>query len=258
MKWVLNNREVIALYEQWGVDMALDEEPQGLKRRKLSPPPPIDAKPQLVSGSQALSHIDTLRASLASLTSLDHLRQFQEQFQGCALKKTATNMVFGEGVANPLVMLVGEAPGADEDLQARPFVGKSGMLLDNILMSVGLSRQSNVYISNIIPWRPPGNRQPTLEETAICLPFVERHIELVNPQVLLLIGAVSAKALLNLDSGITTMRGQWVDYVTRYHNVSIRAMPLFHPAYLLRSPSQKQKVWADMLKLKCEFLDSVR
>lgn len=259
MKKVASNREALELLEQWGVDIALEESPQSRfsKPPRRSPDQSSDSLPPPVfhrSPSGPNPEIVSLRAQLKAIATLSDLLVFQSGFQGCALKRTATNMVFGEGADKPLVMLVGEAPGADEDLQGRPFVGKSGMLLDNILMSVGLSRKDNVYISNIIPWRPPGNRQPTLEETAVCLPFIERHIELVNPRVLLLVGAVSTKALMGTDVGITKFRGQWVSYTSAYEGKTFRAMPIFHPAYLLRSPGQKQKVWQDMLKLKLDVL----
>jgi len=147
-------------------------------------------------------------------------------------------------------MIIGEAPGADEDKQGKPFVGMSGQLLEKILATIGLSRQTNFYISNIIPWRPPGNRQPTPNEIAICLPFIERHIELIAPKFLLLTGSTSNKALLRAKEGITQLRGQWHIYQTPTTKESIEALTIYHPAYLLRSPLKKREMWKDMLTLK--------
>lgn len=251
MKRKQSPSNLIDLYEDWGVDMAFGPGPFN----KIGP---LKDKPQESRKTRApffTQEVQFIRDRIQKVLTLDQLRGLLEDYEGCALKKTATKTVFGYGALNPRVMIVGEAPGADEDVQGKPFVGKSGMLLDNILKSVGLSRETNVYIGNIIPWRPPGNRPPTLEETSLCLPFIERHIELICPQVLLIAGAVATKSLLGLDSGITRFRGQWMMYTTAFEKKPIKAMPIFHPAYLLRSPGQKQKVWQDMLRLKTEFLD---
>ena len=186
---------------------------------------------------------------------LDELRDALLAFDGCPLKDTATNLVFADGNREARVMIVGEAPGADEDRVGRPFVGVSGQLLDRMLAQVGLDR-SSVYITNIIFWRPPGNRQPTTSEVAACLPFVERHIELVNPDVLLLAGGASAKTLLARNEGIMRMRGRWHLYESTGMSRPIPALPTYHPAFLLRQPAQKRESWHDLLALR-DKLDQI-
>jgi uracil-DNA glycosylase family 4 len=184
-------------------------------------------------------------------TTIDELREEIRQFEGCALKQTAMNLVFADGNPSASVMLVGEAPGEDEDRQGKPFVGVSGKLLDQMLGSIGLDR-SSVYISNILFWRPPGNRSPTDGEIAACLPFVERHIALVQPKVLILLGGVAAKSLLRTKEGITRLRGRWTDYTPHIEGDGgspIRCLPLYHPSYLLRQPGSKRQAWNDLLLL---------
>jgi len=180
---------------------------------------------------------------------LGDLKQALEAFEGCALKKTATNLVFGDGNPESGLMFVGEAPGADEDRQGKPFVGVSGRLLDEMLTYIGRDR-STFYITNHIYWRPPGNRTPSASEVAACLPFIQRHIELVNPRVLVLVGGAAAKALLERTEGINKLRGQWFEYKTPMLTESIPAMAIFHPAYLLRQPAHKRLAWRDLLALK--------
>ncbi len=187
-------------------------------------------------------------ACAQAAATLDELNQAIQQFDGCALKQTAKNTVFSDGVAGARIMLVGEAPGQDEDRQGKPFVGRSGQLLDTMFGHIGLSRTENIYITNIVPWRPPGNRLPYTEELAACLPFVTRHIELAKPDILLLIGGFSAKALLHTQTGITRLRGQWKTYAP--DGLDIPALPLLHPAYLLRRPESKANMWADLCRLK--------
>ncbi len=159
-------------------------------------------------------------------------------------------MVFADGNPQAKVMLVGEAPGADEDRAGKPFVGVNGQLLDRMLASIGLSREENVYISNLINWRPPGNRSPSDAEVALSLPFIQRHIELANPAILVLSGGVAAKALLQTSQGITRLRGKWMEYKSDGMAAPIPVLATFHPAYLLRSPAQKGLAWQDLLKLK--------
>lgn len=166
-----------------------------------------------------------------------------ETFDGCALKHTATRLVFADGNPQARLMFVGEAPGRDEDIEGLPFVGRSGKLLDRMIAAIGLDR-SSVYIANVIPWRPPGNRTPTPQETQICLPFIQRQIELVNPDVLVTLGNPSTQTLLSTRDGIMRTRGRWFDYDTGTR--TIRALPTFHPAYLLRSPSYKRMSWQDL------------
>lgn len=197
---------------------------------------------------------------------LEELRAALEGFDGLSIKQTATQLVFSDGNPNARVMLIGEAPGADEDRMGKPFVGVSGQLLDRILKCIGLDRTADdpaqaLYISNILNWRPPGNRTPAPAEVDIALPFIERHIALVKPRALILCGGVSAKALLDRAEGISRLRGRFQDYVPLTPGISadmtpIPALATYHPAYLLRTPSQKKAIWADMLILK-EKLNSI-
>ena len=193
-------------------------------------------------------------SAAAQAADLDGLRRAIQDFEGLSVKRTAKNMVFCDGNPQADIMVIGEAPGADEDRQGKPFVGASGQLLDKIFASIGLSRAEGLYISNILNWRPPGNRTPTAEEMQIALPFIERHIALVQPKILVLAGNVAMKTLLNTSSGITRMRGQWQDYTPHHPELglegSLPALPIYHPAFLLRTPIQKSKVWADMLSLQ--------
>ncbi len=178
------------------------------------------------------------------------LRAALAAFEGCPLKATATNLVFADGNPEARIMLIGEGPGADEDRQGLPFVGRSGQLLDRMLDCIGLSRRDNAYISNVIFWRPPGNRTPTPAEIAVCLPFVERHIELVDPAVLLFLGGISAKTLLGRSEGILKLRGRWAGYQHVGLSHPIPALPTLHPAYLLRQPAQKRLAWRDLLSVQ--------
>ncbi|MBM3645250.1 MAG: uracil-DNA glycosylase [Alphaproteobacteria bacterium] len=181
-------------------------------------------------------------------TSIAELEEAVRAFDGCALKRTAKHTVFADGVAGAPLMVVGEAPGADEDRIGKPFVGVSGQLLDRMLAAIGRSRTENAYITNILFWRPPGNRTPTPAEQAICLAFTRRHIELAQPKVVLLAGGVAAKALLDTTDGIIRMRGKWTELALG-DGRTVPALPTFHPAYLLRTPASKRQVWADLLAL---------
>lgn len=189
------------------------------------------------------------RALASSCTNLTELKTALENFTGCELKKHATNTVFADG--NPLgrIMLIGEAPGRDEDLQGLPFVGRAGKLLDRMLASIGLDR-TKVYITNVLNWRPPQNREPTPEEAAACLPFLHRHIELAEPQVMILLGAVSVRHVLGLSDGIMRLRGRWESYQCAGLHRAIPVMPTLHPAYLLRQPSAKRLAWRDLLTVQ--------
>jgi uracil-DNA glycosylase len=211
-------------------------------------PPPQRATAPLPAG--ATGH-QLARAA----NSLAELRAALGAFDGCPLKGTATNLVFADGNPEARVMIVGEAPGADEDRIGRPFVGVSGQLLDRMLAHVGLDRGS-VYITNILFWRPPGNRTPTAAEIAACLPFVERHIELVGPDILVLAGAASAKTLLARNEGITKLRGRWLLYESAGMARPIPAIAVYHPAFLLRQPAQKRDAWRDLLSIR-DKLDSI-
>lgn len=210
---------------------------------------------------------EALKLARACAT-LDELREAIAAFDGLAIRKTATNMVFCDGNPKAPVMLIGEAPGADEDRLGKPFVGVSGQLLDKILGWIDLSRKEEdpakaIYISNILNWRPPGNRTPSPAEIEISLPFIERHIALVKPKVLILCGGVSTKALMNRPEGISKLRGLFHAYVPQTPGIMEPAEPIpalatYHPAYLLRTPSQKQAVWSDMLLLQQKLRETGR
>jgi DNA polymerase len=199
--------------------------------------------------------VQTASRLAAAANSLDELKAAVEAFEECPLKKTATNTVFADGNPAARIMFVGEAPGADEDRQGKPFVGVSGQLLDRMLAAIGLDRHAedvanSFYITNIVFWRPPGNRNPTTNEIAACLPFLERHIELVQPDILVALGGPAAKTLLGRAEGITRLRGQWHPYSAPRLAAPIDAMALFHPAYLLRSPAHKREAWRDLLAIR--------
>ena len=209
-------------------------------------PPPRALPPQsapLAPEAAAMA----AREAAGRARSLDELRDILAGFHGCALRQTAKQLVFADGNPEARVMFVGEAPGREEDLAGLPFVGPSGKLLDLMLNAIGLTRAS-AYIANVIPWRPPGNRTPTPQETAICLPFIARQIALVDPDVLVCMGGPASQTLLNLKDGIRKTRGRWLTYHTGARD--IRALPTFHPAYLLRSPLEKRNAWRDMLEIK--------
>ena len=187
------------------------------------------------------------REGARNAQSLDELRALLDNFEGCMLRSTATQLVFAAGNPGARVMFVGEAPGRDEDIAGEPFVGRSGKLLDLMLRAIGLDR-TKAYIANVVPWRPPGNRTPTPHETAICLPFIRRQIELANPDFLVCLGQPSTQTLLGTREGITRTRGRWFKFDTGTRE--IRALATYHPAFLLRSPLQKRFVWRDFLALK--------
>lgn len=237
---------------------AMQEAPQAA----LSTPHPAASVPP-VAPAVAQPALGETNNAAAAATAADLAKAAQDLlalqaamqgFDGCPLKKTAKNTVFSDGVADAKIMLIGEAPGQDEDREGRPFVGRSGQLLDAMLASIGLSRDENLYIANIVPWRPPGNRTPTSDEIALCAPFIRRHIELVQPDILLLVGNISNKTLLGTETGITKLRGQWQNYLPDTAN--IKTLPLLHPAYVLRRPETKAAYWADLCALKQHMLNA--
>ncbi|PCI43854.1 MAG: uracil-DNA glycosylase [Alphaproteobacteria bacterium] len=183
--------------------------------------------------------------------SLTELNEVIRNFDGCHLKKTATHTVFCDGNPNSRIMLVGGSPGVDEDRHGRPFAGESGQLLDRMFKAINLSREKDFYMANILPWRPPGNRAPTAEEITICLPFIKRHMELFDPELIILLGGISAATLLNNPVGITRLRGKWAEYDLNGRKIPVR--PLFHPAYLLRQPKAKGDTWEDLLDIKARI-----
>jgi uracil-DNA glycosylase family 4 len=188
--------------------------------------------------------IGNAQVAAASATTLAELQAALEAYDGCGLKRTATNTVFADGVASGRILLIGEAPGRDEDRVGKPFVGRAGQLLDKMLASIGLDRKTNAYITNVINWRPPDNRDPTPEEAAQCLPFLRRHIELADPQVIILLGAVAARHVVGVNEGIMKLRGHWLEY--RVGTRMVPLMPTLHPAYLLRQPAHKKLAWRDL------------
>jgi uracil-DNA glycosylase len=250
-------RQLLAFYLEAGVDCALSDEPvdrlSDLAIVPVASEAPLSQPVRTIPAAVPALRGDTPPAPEAAIHSareaartastLEVLRELLEKFDGCALKSTATRLVFADGNPQARIMFVGEAPGREEDLEGLPFVGRSGKLLDRMIGAIGLDRTS-AYIANVIPWRPPGNRTPTPQETQICLPFIQRQIELVNPDVLVTLGNPSTQTLLSTREGIMKTRGRWFDYDTGTR--VIRALATFHPAYLLRSPSYKRLSWQDL------------
>jgi DNA polymerase len=219
-----------------------------------SPVPAAMFAPKLVEATASIAAPapQPMPPPTIAANSIDDLREELLRFEGCPLKQTAMHLVFADGNPKAKIMFVGEAPGEDEDRQGMPFVGVSGKLLDRMLAQIGLDR-SSVYISNVLFWRPPGNRSPTDAEIAACLPFAERHIALANPKILVMLGGVAAKSLLRTKDGITRLRGRWTDYTPhlgRADATPIRCLPFYHPAYLLRQPGAKRQAWNDLLLIK--------
>jgi len=252
---------------QAGADEAVEERPvdryaeSAAAARPAAPPRPIEptaaaraapgsagpaAASPLISNDEVVSGA---RALAQSADSLDALRTALADFDGCPLKATAMNLCFADGDPRARLMIVGEAPGADEDRQGKPFVGRAGQLLDKMLKAIGLER-GEVYITNLLYWRPPGNRTPTAAETAACLPFLQRQIELVEPELLVFAGGAAAKTLMGTTSGILSLRGKWTNYSHAGLPAPIPALPTLHPAYLLRQPAQKRLAWRDLLAIK--------
>ena len=184
---------------------------------------------------------------ISSIKTLESLHAFMSEYKKCELHKSATNMVFSDGNPKSKIMLIGEAPGHDEDIKGKPFVGRSGKLLDKMLNAIELSRDK-VYIANIIPWRPPNNRRPTDDEINMCLPMIKKHIEIINPSAILLLGSTATYALIKNSEGITKIRGKWVDI--EINRKKYPMLPSYHPAFLLRQPAQKKFSWEDLKNLK--------
>jgi DNA polymerase len=264
-------RELLDFYAASGVDAPVGETPANrlataqadvapLADATPTPPPDRPAvrfqpvAPELPAitaapGAPAAPDIAVMAAREAarSAASLDELRAMLAKFEGCALRTTAKQLVFADGNPQARVMFVGEAPGREEDLEGLPFVGRSGKLLDLMMAAIGLDRTS-AYIANIIPWRPPGNRTPTPQESQICLPFIQRQIELANPDILVCLGGPASQTLLGVKEGIKRTRGRWFNFHTGTRE--IRAIATFHPAYLLRSPLEKRFAWRDFLAIR--------
>ena len=268
--------EVLHWHREAGLEEAIGETPHDRYAEEKQPPwrpffpesfPQLSSQPSLVpeatvaeraprgkarkAGREPEEKTDTgilkARTLAQGASSLKDLRAALKGFEGCDLKRSARSLVFADGNPEARVMLIGEAPGAEEDRQGLPFVGRSGQLLDKMLAAIGLNRDS-AYITNILPWRPHGNRNPTTGEIELLRPFVERHVQLAEPEVLLLVGGVAAKSLLQVATGILKLRGRWTE--CRIGERCFPALPTFHPAYLLRRPQDKALAWHDFLSLK--------
>jgi len=260
---------LLRFYQAAGVDVACEEEPVD-RFAKIEPSPPQSNQPVLTTTTAlkdevgkprplsrppitTVATIENARRQVQEATNLEELRQLLLAYEGCSLKLTAKNTCFADGTPMSALMLVGEAPGRDEDLEGRPFVGRSGQLLNRILAAIGLQRDQ-VYIANVVPWRPPGNRVPTAMEIELCRPFIERQIELARPQFLVALGGPATKFLTGHE-GILKLRGRWLDHKTAA-GTTIPVMPTLHPAYLLRTPAHKKFVWQDFLQIQQRLLSS--
>ena len=236
-----------------------DLQPAGARPARAADPPPARPPPARPTGRGAPAGFDLpmggeaaiadARGAADAAATLAELEAAIRAFGGCPLKVTATNTVFADGNADAAVMVIGEAPGAEEDRQGKPFVGPAGRMLDRMLAAIGLDRADSAYITNILPWRPPGNRSPTESEIAICRPFIDRHIALKRPRLIILAGGVSAKALLGTKDGIMRLRGAWREIAVPGLGAPVPAMATFHPAYLLRQPAAKREAWRDLLQV---------
>ena len=210
----------------------------------------VSARDSSFTPSPTDEGVKTAKSAVKDVETLEDLKNAICSFTACNLKNTAMNTVFADGNKDSKLMLIGEAPGADEDRIGLPFVGQSGQLLDKMFASIGRPRAEGFYISNIIPWRPPGNRTPTYAEIALCLPFIEKHIELVNPDFLVLLGGTAVSAILDTKESVSRLRGRWHSYEIKATGKQIPVLVTFHPAYLLRSPLQKKNAWKDLLFLQ--------
>jgi len=269
-------RELLAFYAEAGVVDAVQDEPVDRfaapqpSERTRQPPRPPSAGMDAGRGAPAAAAAPAVSAPQATIPdgaqaamarelarqadTLDALRAIMTDFDGCNLRLTAKQLVFADGNPEAALMLVGEAPGRDEDIEGLPFVGRSGQLLDRMLAAIGLDRTS-AYIANVIPWRPPGNRTPTPHETEICRPFIERQIELAAPKVLVALGGPSAKLLTGSSEGVMRLRGNWREHRTA-SGLTIPVMPTLHPAYLLRNPAHKKLAWRDFLEVQARLRET--
>ena len=277
----MTERQQLAALLDWYVAMGIDEAIGETPRDSFAPPPPraaaVAAVPSPASrptpsitlpplGAPAIARppnakpivpasneIAGARKLAEAATTLAELEAAIASFEGCALRKTATHTVFADGTPHAPVMVIGEAPGADEDRVGKPFVGRSGQLLDRMLAAIGLERTRNVYISNIVFWRPPGNRKPTDAEIALCLPFVWRQIALCAPRIVVLSGGTATSAMLGRAEGITKLRGKWFDLPVSGLDSPVPALTTYHPSFLLRTPARKSESWRDFLELQSKI-----
>ena len=248
--------EALRWLSEMGADEIIGEDPVNRLVAPAAKPAPAAAR--AAAAPAAAPVVVVPGQSAAAFGSLQEIETALAGFDACPLKKTATSLCYADGNPEARVMLIGEAPGRDEDIQGKPFVGRSGQLLDRMLAAVGLSRtaqdrESAVFITNVIFWRPPGNRTPTDAETQMCLPFLIRTIELQKPDVIVCLGATPAQRLTGRTDGILKLRGKWVTANVSGRNIPL--LPTLHPAYLLRQPAQKRLAWRDMLSLR-QMLDA--
>jgi uracil-DNA glycosylase len=249
----MENPPAVADLLRWYVAMGADEAIAEQPIDRLTTPAAAAAPPR--PAVAALPDPASARQLAAAATNLAELEAAIRAFDGCALKRTATNTVFADGASGADLMVIGEAPGADEDRLGRPFVGRSGQLLDRMLAAIGYDRRQNAYITNVLFWRPPGNRKPTNEEVAACLPFVWRHIALLRPKAVMICGGTATSALLGRAEGITRLRGRWFDLEVEGLDRTLAGIATYHPSFLLRTPARKGEAWRDLLALQSKLKD---
>lgn len=256
--------DLLKSYIEWGVDETISAEPTNwfsevgniqtnqIPKAKTSSKTLIDKKQSLSTPlASQQENIDTALKLASNCKDLTELNAAILEFEGCSLKKTASNTVFCDGNPDSDIMIIGEAPGGDEDRIGKPFVGETGQLLDRMFAAIDMKRENDFYITNVLPWRPPGNRKPTDAECDLCIPFIKRHIELFQPKLIICIGGTSASALLNTKNGITKLRGKWEEYLISGKTIPI--IPILHPAYLIRQPQFKKQTWHDLLAIKAKI-----
>jgi uracil-DNA glycosylase family 4 len=248
--------EALKFSLQMGADEAILDEPvdryAAVKNKIVAAPLAAVETKTVVQKIQSPSNIAlNTREQANNCNTLAELEAAVRNFKGISITKTATNTVFADGNQDSEIMMIGEAPGAEEDAQGIPFCGASGKMLDQMFSYVDISREKNFYITNTLFWRPPGNRRPMPEELAICLPFLEKHIALINPKIIILVGGTAVSALLSDKAGgITKLRGKYFEYNNQYLAASIKTTAIFHPSFLLRSPGQKKYAWHDVLMIR--------
>jgi uracil-DNA glycosylase len=255
---------LLTWYVAMGADESIGLEPVDRLAPAPARPRPAPAATPLPSMTPSAAPVPLVAPSAAEASAreraaaaqtLAELEAAVRAFDGCALKRTATNTVFADGNPEAALMVIGEAPGADEDRIGRPFVGRAGQLLDRMLAAIGIDRTS-AYITNVLFWRPPGNRKPTNDEIAACLPFLWRHIALAHPSVVVLAGGTSASTLLGKSEGITRLRGRWFDLPVPGLSTPVPALATYHPSFLLRAPARKSEAWSDLLSLQTRLAGS--
>lgn len=251
----LNVKSLIEFYIDAGVDETCGEVSFTVEKKNTVSniaTKQADVRPAIsklaLSSAEAVKNADEI---CRQATSIEELRKAVENFDGCSLKYNAKHTVMGDGNPESKIMLIGEAPGAEEDLAGKAFVGRSGQLLNKMLAAIGIDR-TKCYICNILPWRPPGNRSPSDAEIAVCLPFLKKQIEIVAPDYIFMLGAVAVNSLMENAEGISKLRGKWMEYQMQ-NGKKAKVLASYHPAYLLRTPAQKAKAWADFLRLKKEM-----